>query len=154
MVSGELWTHSYVGLILKNKLYTGVCVLHKKTRNKPFIESPIMPRLVIIDPVTFEKARAICKASDKRPDGHQCKTVHGKQLLTELLYCGNAAKNSQAIIKAQRALSKMARCGNESKTAIAVRRIFALIFVQVEKTRLAKSASCYHIPPIILDSAF
>jgi hypothetical protein len=51
-----------------------------------------MPHLVIIASATFEKARAICKASDKRSDGHQRKTVHGKQLLTGLLYCGECGK--------------------------------------------------------------
>jgi DNA invertase Pin-like site-specific DNA recombinase len=110
---GEMWTKSYVHLVLKNRLYTGVYVLHgRKKTDKPIVESPLMPHMVIIDQATFDKARAICKENDTRPDGHQRKTVHGKQLLTGMLYCGECGKKFTSLFKSYTRTRKSGKVWN------------------------------------------
>jgi hypothetical protein len=106
--SGGMWTHSYVHIILRNQLYTGVYVLGKKNKKRTRVESPVMPHMIIIDRATFDKARKICKKNDTRSDGHngQRKTVHGKLLLTGLLYCGECGGKFTSHYKASQRIRK------------------------------------------------
>ena len=83
---GRLWNSSLVSKILRCKLYLGIYVLHKEVKNKPLIESPVMPHLVLVDEAVWYKAQMLL---EKNSTGARRKpTRKGNLLLTGLLYCG------------------------------------------------------------------
>jgi DNA invertase Pin-like site-specific DNA recombinase len=86
-----LWSGSQVLDIIKNKMYTGVYVLHKWTKNKPQVESPVMPNLVIIDGATYDKAQRMIRSNTQNPDAKK-PTLHGTLMLAGLLYCGECGR--------------------------------------------------------------
>lgn len=89
---GHLWNGSMVLKLIKNKLYIGIYELGKWTKKRPIIASPVMEHLVIIDESTFEKAQKLRQENNLNPNGNQRQTIHGEQLLTGILYCGECGK--------------------------------------------------------------
>jgi len=89
---GNLWNGSMILKMIKNKIYIGIYELGKWTKKRPIIASPVMPRLVIIDEATFEKAQRVRVENNLNPNGNQRQTVNGELLLTGLLYCGECGK--------------------------------------------------------------
>ena len=80
--------------VLKNKMYIGIYEMDKTKRKAPVIVSPLMPQYAIIDQATFDKAQAIIAKSTVERTGviSQRVTVHGSQILTGLLYCGECGQ--------------------------------------------------------------
>jgi hypothetical protein len=99
--TGILWQHNTVMQVLRNKMYLGVYELDKSKKDKPSIFSPVMPQYAIIDQATFDKAQAIIEQNTApyKRTGFTAKmfkeqrvTVHGSQILTGLLYCGECGR--------------------------------------------------------------
>ena len=82
---GTLWNSSLVCKVLRCKTYIGIYELHRQTKNKPLIESPVMPHLVIIDEATWHKAQACLAKNSTGP--RRPPTRRGALLLTGLAYC-------------------------------------------------------------------
>jgi DNA invertase Pin-like site-specific DNA recombinase len=84
------WNNQVIGIVLRNRLYTGYYDLHSRTKDKPVVSSPLMPQLVIISEEEYAEAQGILKRNKR--GGMQRPTVHGAQLLTGLLYCGECGR--------------------------------------------------------------
>lgn len=119
---GFLWNGSLIIKMLKNKLYTGVYVLHAWTKNKPLIPSPVMPHLVIISQDDFDEVQDLLKKNNLNPNA-QRPTQHGSLMLTGLLYCGECGNNLQAIDTIKNELEKAARNGHGKARGTVVARI-------------------------------
>jgi site-specific DNA recombinase len=99
--TGILWQHATIMQILRNKMYLGIYELDKSKKDRESIFSPVMPQYAIIDQATFDKAQEIIEknAAPYKRTGitgkmlkEQRVTVHGSQLLTGLLYCGECGR--------------------------------------------------------------
>lgn len=88
---GNQWNGSMINKMLKNKLYTGIYVLHAWTKNSPLIESPIMSHLKIVEQSTYDKASKI-RDSNTLCKNPQRPTVYGETLLSGLMYCGECGR--------------------------------------------------------------
>jgi hypothetical protein len=93
--------------ILRNSLYTGVDILHRSRfgKGKPLVESPPMEHLKIIDGDLFNEVQGILKSNNHNPNRTQRPVVHGRLLLTGLLYCGECGRkftSYRATVKKQR----------------------------------------------------
>lgn len=80
--------------MLRNKLHTGVYVLHKSLHGKKsLVESPVMEHLRIIEPDEFERVQFLRKqnGATHNPDGYR-PTRRGSLMLTGLLYCGECGR--------------------------------------------------------------
>jgi DNA invertase Pin-like site-specific DNA recombinase len=92
--TGILWSHTTVMQVLRNKMYLGIYELDKSKKDKESILSPVMPQYVIIDQAAFDKAQEVISKNTTRKTGYTAQrvTVHGSQLLTGLLYCGECGR--------------------------------------------------------------
>ena len=86
---GNLWRCSTITSILRNRLYTGVYVLGKKSKSK--LLSPVMEKLKIIDESDFNEVQELLKANALYPNSYR-PTRRGTLLLTGILYCGDCGK--------------------------------------------------------------
>lgn len=89
--TGTLWNSSLVCKVLRCKTYIGIYVLHKFTKNKPQIESPVMPHLVIIDLDIWQRVQELLDKTTSR-ERTRPPTRHGGLLLTGLMYCKQCGK--------------------------------------------------------------
>jgi DNA invertase Pin-like site-specific DNA recombinase len=64
---GTMWNSSLVCKVLRCKTYIGIYELHKQTKNKPLIESPVMPHLVILDKPTWHRAQDLLQKNSTGP---------------------------------------------------------------------------------------
>jgi hypothetical protein len=85
-----MWNSSLVCKVLRCKTYLGIYELHKQTKDKPLIESPVMPHLVILDESTWHKAQDLLQKNSNGP--RRSPTRRGSLLLTGLAYCGHCGK--------------------------------------------------------------
>lgn len=83
---GTLWNSSLVCKVLRCKTYLGIYELHKNTKHKPLVASPVMEHMVLVDEAVWHKAQELLVKNSTGP--RRPPTRHGELLLTGLLYCG------------------------------------------------------------------
>jgi hypothetical protein len=86
---GGTWAVGLISNILRQKIYIGVFELHKNVKNKPLVESPVMPSFIMIDGETFFAAQRLLSQAKKVNTNKGYRVTRHGQLLSGLLYCGD-----------------------------------------------------------------